>query len=95
MRFANEGTSDIANRLKTKAAAKVLPVALHAIAARKLDLVLFATAVEDLRVPPGNQLEVLKGDRKGQYSIRINQKYRVCFEWVKSQAQGIEIVDYH
>lgn len=64
-------------------------------AARKLGAIDFATCVEDLREPPGNRLEELKGDRKGQYSIRINGQYRVCFRWEKQDAWDVEIVDYH
>ncbi len=54
-----------------------------------------ARRLEDLRVPPGNRLEALKGDRKGQYSIRINERYRICFAWRKGDAFNVEIVDYH
>ncbi len=54
-----------------------------------------ATSVTDLRVPPGNRLERLHGDREGQYSIRINDQYRVCFEWRESNAFEVEITDYH
>jgi len=54
-----------------------------------------AGAMTDLAVPPGNRLERLKGDREGQYSIRINDQYRVCFEWRESNAYGVEITDYH
>jgi toxin HigB-1 len=52
-------------------------------------------SLEDLRVPPGNQLEALKGDRTGQFSIRINQQYRICFVWMSEGAAAVEIVDYH
>lgn len=65
------------------------------IALRKLDMIDAAITVESLRVPPGNHLEILQGDRKGQYSIRINEKYRICFTWNGSDAYDIEIVDYH
>ena len=51
--------------------------------------------LDDLRVPPGNRLEALKGDRAGQYSIRVNERYRVCFEWRQEMAWNVEIVDYH
>jgi proteic killer suppression protein len=54
-----------------------------------------AAALSDLRVPPGNRLEALKGDRKGQFSIRINEQYRICFRWSEGHAQGVVIVDYH
>jgi len=62
---------------------------------RKLLLVDAAESLDDLRVPPGNRLEKLLGDRAGQYSIRINDQYRVCFRWQGSDAHDVEIVDYH
>ncbi|MBS1820403.1 MAG: type II toxin-antitoxin system RelE/ParE family toxin [Acidobacteria bacterium] len=64
-------------------------------AARRLGVISFAKTLEDLRNPPGNRLEALKGDRKGQYSIRINDQYRVCFRWDGQDASDVEIVDYH
>ena len=54
-----------------------------------------AESLDDLRSPPGNRLEALKGDRAGQWSIRINDQWRICFEWVEAAAQEVEIVDYH
>lgn len=54
-----------------------------------------ASSLQDLRVPPNNRLEALKGDRKGQWSIRINQQWRLCFVWTDGQASNVEIVDYH
>ncbi|AKE66026.1 HigB toxin protein [Microcystis aeruginosa NIES-2549] len=65
------------------------------MARRKLDLVDSATSLDDLRVPPNNRLEVLVGDRQGQYSIRINDQYRICFIWTVNGAKMVEIVDYH
>jgi proteic killer suppression protein len=65
------------------------------VAARRLEALDFASAVEDLRDPPGNRLEKLKGDREGQWSIRINDQYRVCFRWDGADAWDVEIVDYH
>jgi toxin HigB-1 len=65
------------------------------VAARRLGAISFAKEIEDLRNPPGNRLEVLKGDRKGQYSLRINDQYRVCFRWNGKDAEDVEIVDYH
>ena len=64
-------------------------------ARRKLLLLHAAHDVEDLRVPPGNRLEALKGARKGQHSIRINDQWRVCFRWAEGGAEDVEIVDYH
>jgi len=65
------------------------------MALRKLLLLDAAEKLEDLRIPPGNQLERLAGDRKGQYSIRINDQWRVCFRWEEGDAYEVEIVDYH
>jgi proteic killer suppression protein len=65
------------------------------VAARRLQAVDFATAIDDLQNPPGNRLEKLKGDRKGWWSIRINDQFRVCFRWDGDDAWDVEIVDYH
>jgi proteic killer suppression protein len=65
------------------------------VAFRKLRMIHEALRLQDLRVPPANRLEALKGDRKGQYSIRINDQYRVCFVWEDGNAYEVEIVDYH
>jgi proteic killer suppression protein len=62
---------------------------------RKLGLVDAAATLEDLRIPPGNRLERLRGDRAGQHSIRINDQWRICFRWVDGNADDVEIVDYH
>jgi proteic killer suppression protein len=64
-------------------------------ALRKLEQLDWSSVLEDLRIPPGNQLESLKGDRKGQLSIRINDQWRVCFKWTSEGAIDVEIVDYH
>jgi toxin HigB-1 len=72
-----------------------IPPDIRARARRKLDLINAAAVIEDLRVPPGNQLEALHGDRKGQYSIRINDQWRVCFRFAAGNALDVEIVDYH
>ena len=68
---------------------------IEAVARRKLRQLEIATRLEDLRVPPGNHLEVLKGDRAGQHSIRINNQFRVCFRWRGDSAFDVEITDYH
>ena len=65
------------------------------VARRKLRQLEIAGRLEDLRVPPGNRLEALKGDRSGQHSIRINNQWRLCFRWTKAGAENVEIVDYH
>ena len=68
---------------------------MERVARRKLLQLHAATALSTLRVPPGNQLEALKGDRKGQHSIRINDQWRICFVWREDGAHQVEIVDYH
>lgn len=65
------------------------------VAMRKLDMINAATSIDDLRSPPGNRLEKLRGDRAGQWSIRINGQYRVCFRWGGDGPEQVEIVDYH
>ena len=69
--------------------------AIRARAERKLIIVHAAQSLEFLRSPPGNRLEALRGDRLGQYSIRINEQWRVCFRWINGDAEDVEIVDYH
>jgi len=68
---------------------------IEAVARRKLRQLEISGRLDDLRVPPGNRLETLKGDRAGQHSIRINDQYRVCFRWSAGGAEDVEIVDYH
>ncbi|MFD4367985.1 type II toxin-antitoxin system RelE/ParE family toxin [Rhodococcus sp. NPDC058521] len=68
---------------------------IHRVALRKLRQVGSAESIEDLRVPPGNRLEALKGDRAGQHSIRINDQWRICFVWTAAGPEEVEIVDYH
>ncbi len=70
-------------------------VNFEAVALRKLQQLHAATALEFLRIPPGNRLEALSGDRQGQHSIRINEQWRVCFVWREGHAHDVEIVDYH
>lgn len=72
-----------------------LPASLRKVALRKLQILNAARVLSDLVVPPGNRLERLKGDRVGQYSIRINDQYRICFEWRDGDAYSAEITDYH
>jgi toxin HigB-1 len=68
---------------------------IASVAGRKLDMIHAAAALNDLRVPPGNRLEALVGDRKGQHGIRINDQYRICFVWREDGAHEVEITDYH
>lgn len=93
--FKNQGTEDIFNGENTRAARTICPQSLWRIAARKLDQIDSAIALDELRIPPGNRLEALKGDRAGQYSVRINDQYRICFVWSDQGADVVEIIDYH
>jgi toxin HigB-1 len=95
--FHNEATEDIFNGKNSKAARSSCPFALWKIARRKLHLINVSRNLIDLRVPPSNFLEQMKGDRAGQYSIRINDQYRICFIWCDEtgSAREVEIVDYH
>jgi toxin HigB-1 len=93
--FADRPTADLFNGVNSGDARKRLPQELWRTAFRKLDQIDAAIEINDLRVPPGNRLEALKGDRVGQYSVRINDQYRICFEWKSGNASNVEIVDYH
>ncbi len=93
--FRSKGSEDIFNGRSTKASRKVYPSVLWNVASRKLDQLDSVTSLTDLTVPPKNMLEALKHDRIGQYSIRINNQYRICFKWTDSGPDEVEIVDYH
>jgi len=93
--FADSGTEDVFNGRNTKAARRACPRDLWGVAARKLDQLDSVERLDHLRVPPGNRLEALVGDRKGQYSIRINERYRICFRWSKAGPSDVQIVEYH
>ena len=84
-----------AERIFGRERSRKLPQTIHRSALRKLLLLDAADSLADLRVPPGNRLEKLSGDRKGQHSIRINDQWRVCFRWKNSDAVEVEIADYH
>jgi proteic killer suppression protein len=93
--FRDTGTEDLFDGKPSKAARKVLPTTLWKVARRRLEQLDSAGALGDLRVPPGNRLEALGGDRKGQHSIRINDQYRICFAWTENGPTGVEATDYH
>jgi len=93
--FKNQATEDIFNGKGTKDARRTCPQKLWQVAGRKLDQLDSVQALEELRVPPGNRLEALSGNRKGAFSIRINEQYRICFKWGDSGPYDVEIVDYH
>ena len=93
--FRDRGAEDVFNGVDSKAARKACPPDLQRRARAKLFVLDDAEALGDLRIPPSNHLEALKGDREGQHSIRINQQYRICFRWTESGIHDVEIVDYH
>lgn len=93
--FKNQGTEDIFNGRNSKEARKICSSSLWRIAARKLEQLDSVTSITELRIPPGNMLEVLKKNRKEEYSIRINEQYRICFKWSETGPDHVEIVDYH
>ncbi len=93
--FKDKATEDIFNGKSSRVARKVCPPAIWKIASRKLDQIDSVVSLDELKVPPGNRLEPLLGNRKGQYSIRINKQFRICFKWGKSGPDKVEITDYH
>jgi proteic killer suppression protein len=93
--FRDKGTEDLFDGRDPKQARKSCPSDPVRVAGRKLDQLNQAAVLGDLRAPPNNRLEKLKGEREGQYSIRINDQWRVCFWWTESGADDVEIVDYH
>jgi toxin HigB-1 len=93
--FADDATEDIFSGRDSRRARQACPQAVWPAARRKLDQINRVRALQELRVPPGNQLERLRGDRSGQYSIRLNDQYRVCFRWEDGYANEVEITDYH
>ena len=92
--FADDTTQDVYDGSNSKAARK-LPMELHPKARRLLDLLDGAGRLDDLRIPPGNRLEALKGVLKGLHSIRINDQWRIVFRWVNGDAEEVRIIDYH
>ena len=89
--YRDRRTEDVASGKAPRA----FPPDLVRVAIRKLTMIAYAHALDDLRRPPGNRLEALKGDRRGQHSIRINDQWRICFVWKDGGAEDVEIVDYH
>jgi proteic killer suppression protein len=93
--FHDKGTADVYDGIASPGALRRCPEELWSVAQRKLDQINRAADLRDLLVTPGNRLEMLKGDRKGQSSIRINQQCRICFRWENGDAYEVEIADYH
>ena len=89
--FKSKETARIFERLRST----MLPQDIQQVSYRTLRMLNNAVTLDDLRIPPANRLEKLSGDRAGQYSIRINDQWRICFEWIDGDAYNVEIVDYH
>jgi toxin HigB-1 len=89
--FKSKETARIFTRLRSTR----LPQGIQQVSYRKLRMLNNAVTLNDLRIPPANRLEKLGGDRAGQYSIRINDQWRICFEWIDGDAYNVEILDYH
>ena len=93
--FKDQATEDIFNGVNSKAARKACPQTLLRITSRKLDLLDSVQQLDDLKVPPGNRLEMLSGNRRTEHSIRINEQYRICFMWGDVGPMNVEVTDYH
>lgn len=89
--LADKGTERLWNRERVRS----IDSRIHSVALRKLRQLGYAQTLDELRIPPGNRLEALKGDRRGQFSIRINDQWRICFRWSAAGPEEVEIVDYH
>ena len=92
--FKKKSTEDVFNGKTTKAAMRSCPKSQWQITARKLDQLDSVLSLDELRVPPGNRLKALSGNRQGQHSIRINDQYRICFRWTETGPADFEITDY-
>jgi proteic killer suppression protein len=94
--FADRATEDLFDGVDSRRARRALPVALWPVARRKLTQLNRVRTLEELSIPPGNRLERLRGDRAGRHSIRINDQYRVCFNWGDDGHAGeVQVTDYH
>jgi len=93
--FADAATEDLFNGIDSRRARKACPETLWAVVARKLTQLNRVRDLRELAVPPGNGLEALKRERRGQHSIRINDQYRICFRWEDGCADDVEVTDFH
>jgi proteic killer suppression protein len=93
--FRDGAAEDLFNGVNSKRARKACPRSLWVVASRKLDQLDSVLLLDELKVPPGNRLEALRGNRRGQYSIRINEQYRICFTWDEAGPRDVEVTDYH
>lgn len=92
--FGNQGTADLFNGVESREARKI-PSEISKTALKKLDILNAAEQLDELKVPPGNRLEALKGNLKGFYSIRINSQWRIIFQWDNGKVTQVQIIDYH
>ena len=92
--FGNDATSDLFHGVNSRRT-RSIATDIKRTAVRKLDMINAALSVDDLRSPPGNRLEALRGDLRGYYNIRINEQWRIIFRWSDGAAEDVEIVDYH
>jgi len=93
--FADQATEDLFNGKQSARARRACPMQLWSVARRKMTQLNRVKDLKELRIPPGNRLERLRGTRVGQYSIRINEQYRICFRWEDGYADEVEVTDYH
>ena len=93
--FADKATEELFLGVDSRRARRACPQALWAVVRRKLDQLNRVKDLPQLSIPPGNRLERLRGNREGQHSIRINEKYRICFRWEENDAHQVEVTDYH
>ncbi len=93
--FANAATEDLFNGLDSRRARRACPATLWSAVTRKLTQLNRVRELRELAIPPGNRLEALRGTRRGQHSIRINDQFRICFRWEDGYADDVEVTDYH
>jgi len=93
--FKDGAAEDLFNGVNSKRARKSCPRTLWRLVSRKLDQLDSVQSLDELKVPPGNHLEALLGKRRGQYNIRINEQYRICFAWAENGPEDVEVTDYH
>ena len=93
--FANAATEDLFNGVDSRRARSACPAAVWPVVRRKLTQLNRVRDLRELAIPPGNRLEAMRGLQAGQYSIRVNQQYRVCFRWEDGYADEVEVTDYH
>ena len=93
--FADDATGELFNGVDSRQARRTCPIELWPVVRRKLTQLNRVQSLQELRIPPGNRLERLRGNREGQHSIRVNDQYRVCFRWEEGYADEVEVTDYH